>query len=52
VDSANPEDLGDKFETKVILAAEKRRHKAEITIIRPTADRWTGAGNRDGSGSQ
>ncbi|MFZ0286007.1 MAG: ribosome-associated translation inhibitor RaiA [Terriglobales bacterium] len=24
--------LGDKFETKVILAVEKRRHKAEITI--------------------
>jgi putative sigma-54 modulation protein len=24
--------LGDKFETKVILAAEKHRHKAEITI--------------------
>jgi putative sigma-54 modulation protein len=27
--------LGDKFETKVILAAEKRRHKAEITINPP-----------------
>ncbi len=25
--------LGDKFETKVILAVEKHRHKAEITII-------------------
>ena len=24
--------LGDKFDTKVILAIEKRRHKAEITI--------------------
>ena len=24
--------LGDKFETKVVLAVEKRRHKAEITI--------------------
>ena len=24
--------LGDKFETKVILAVEKHRHKAEITI--------------------
>jgi putative sigma-54 modulation protein len=24
--------LGDKFDSKVILAAEKRRHKAEITI--------------------
>ena len=24
--------LGDKFETKVILSVEKRRHKAEITI--------------------
>src|ERR1700693_2776498 len=24
--------LGDKFDTKVILATEKRRHKAEITI--------------------
>ena len=24
--------LSDKFETKVILAVEKRRHKAEITI--------------------
>ena len=24
--------LGDRFETKVILAVEKRRHKAEITI--------------------
>ena len=24
--------LGDRFETKVILAAEKHRHKAEITI--------------------
>ena len=24
--------LGDKFDTKVILAVEKRRHKAEITI--------------------
>jgi putative sigma-54 modulation protein len=27
--------LGDKFETKVILAAEKHRHKAEITINPP-----------------
>ena len=27
--------LGDKFETKVILAVEKRRHKAEITIDPP-----------------
>ena len=26
--------LGDKFETKVILAVEKHRHKAEITISR------------------
>src|SRR3954470_1822556 len=24
--------LGDKFETKVVLAVEKHRHKAEITI--------------------
>src|SRR5260221_13693258 len=24
--------LGDKFETKVVLAVEKRHHKAEITI--------------------
>ena len=24
--------LGDKFETKVVLTVEKRRHKAEITI--------------------
>ena len=24
--------LGDRFETKVVLAVEKRRHKAEITI--------------------
>src|SRR5277367_5195072 len=24
--------LGDKFETKVVLAVEKRRHKAEITV--------------------
>ena len=24
--------LGNKFETKVVLAVEKRRHKAEITI--------------------
>src|ERR1700737_581732 len=24
--------LGDRFETKVILAVEKRQHKAEITI--------------------
>jgi len=27
--------LGDRFETKVILAVEKRRHKAEITIDPP-----------------
>ena len=27
--------LGDKFETKVILAVEKHRHKAEITINPP-----------------
>ena len=27
--------LGDRFETKVILAVEKRRHKAEITINPP-----------------
>jgi putative sigma-54 modulation protein len=27
--------LGDKFETKVILALEKHRHKAEITITPP-----------------
>jgi putative sigma-54 modulation protein len=27
--------LGDQFETKVILAVEKRRHKAEITIDPP-----------------
>src|SRR5215475_3382269 len=27
--------LGDKFETKVILTAEKYRHKAEITIAAP-----------------
>ncbi len=27
--------LGDKFETKVILAVEKHRHKAEITISPP-----------------
>jgi putative sigma-54 modulation protein len=27
--------LGDRFETKVILAVEKRRHKAEITITPP-----------------
>ena len=27
--------LGDKFETKVILAVEKHRHKAEITIDPP-----------------
>src|SRR5271165_2646623 len=27
--------LGDRFETKVILTVEKRRHKAEITIDPP-----------------
>src|ERR1700749_4758272 len=27
--------LGDRFETKVILAVEKHRHKAEITINPP-----------------
>ena len=27
--------LGDRFETKVVLAVEKRRHKAEITIDPP-----------------
>ncbi len=27
--------LGDRFETKVILAVEKRQHKAEITIDPP-----------------
>jgi len=27
--------LGDRFETKVVLAVEKRRHKAEITINPP-----------------
>jgi putative sigma-54 modulation protein len=27
--------LGDRFETKVILAVEKRQHKAEITITPP-----------------
>src|SRR6202789_1315770 len=27
--------LGDRFETKVTLAVEKRRHKAEITIDPP-----------------
>src|SRR5580704_9155033 len=27
--------LGDRFETKVILAVEKRQHKAEITINPP-----------------
>jgi putative sigma-54 modulation protein len=27
--------LGDRFETKVTLAVEKRQHKAEITIDRP-----------------
>src|SRR5208337_2854098 len=27
--------LGDRFETKVILAVEKHRHKAEITITPP-----------------
>jgi len=27
--------LGDRFETKVMLAVEKRRHKAEITINPP-----------------
>src|SRR5450631_999333 len=27
--------LGDRFETKVTLAVEKRRHKAEITINPP-----------------
>jgi putative sigma-54 modulation protein len=27
--------LGDRFESKVILAVEKRRHKAEITITPP-----------------
>src|SRR5215470_13358102 len=27
--------LGDQFETKVILAVEKHRHKAEITISPP-----------------
>jgi putative sigma-54 modulation protein len=27
--------LGDRFETKVILTVEKRRHKAEITITPP-----------------
>src|SRR5580693_10344770 len=27
--------LGDRFETKVILAVEKHRHKAEITISPP-----------------
>src|SRR5258708_17170819 len=27
--------LGDRFETKVILAVEKRQHKAEITIAPP-----------------
>ena len=32
--------LGDKFETKVILAVEKHRHKAEITISPATA-RWS-----------
>ena len=32
--------LGDKFETKVILAIEKRRHKAEITIT-PRNGPWS-----------
>ena len=27
--------LGDRFDTKVVLAVEKRRHKAEITITPP-----------------
>src|SRR5271157_6543236 len=27
--------LGDRFETKVVLAVEKRQHKAEITIDPP-----------------
>ena len=33
-----PQNSGDKFDTKVILAIEKRRHKAEITIS-PRDDR-------------
>jgi len=56
--------LGDRFETKVILAVEKRRHKAEITIDpphgpiiglaqpAPRSHHWTGPDRRYGVGGQ
>ncbi len=45
--------LGDRFETKVILAVEKHRHKAHNHHqSAQRADCWTSAGHRYGFGCE